>query len=289
MERRPHVGASTSGRPEPERVRLSCRRRRRRDDPRRRRLVDPGRAGARTGEVDYGYLVDDADEPLPDPRSRRQPARRARPLAHLRPHAPSPGPTTPGPDASSPGRSIYELHLGTFTPEGTLDAAAERLDHLVAPRCRPGRAAAGERLQRHPQLGLRRRPLVGRRRGVRRPRGVPALRRRRPRRRARRDPGRRAQPPRTVRQLPAGLRALPEDRGRERLGLLDQPRRRGVGGGTPLHPRQRADVVHRPPRRRRCASTPCTRSPTSSDDAPARGDGRSRWARCRRTCADRSR
>ena len=27
---------------------------------------------------------------------------------------------------------LYELHLGTFTPEGTLDAAIERLDHLVA-------------------------------------------------------------------------------------------------------------------------------------------------------------
>ena len=26
---------------------------------------------------------------------------------------------------------IYELHVGTFTPEGTLDAAADRLDHLV--------------------------------------------------------------------------------------------------------------------------------------------------------------
>ena len=25
---------------------------------------------------------------------------------------------------------IYELHLGTFTPEGTLDAALGRLDHL---------------------------------------------------------------------------------------------------------------------------------------------------------------
>ena len=29
------------------------------------------------------------------------------------------------------GTVIYELHVGTFTPEGTLDAAAERLDHLV--------------------------------------------------------------------------------------------------------------------------------------------------------------
>ncbi len=29
------------------------------------------------------------------------------------------------------GSVIYELHVGTFTPGGTLDAAAERLDHLV--------------------------------------------------------------------------------------------------------------------------------------------------------------
>ena len=28
------------------------------------------------------------------------------------------------------GSVIYELHLGTFTPEGTFDAAIERLDHL---------------------------------------------------------------------------------------------------------------------------------------------------------------
>ncbi|MGH3507544.1 MAG: malto-oligosyltrehalose trehalohydrolase [Nocardioidaceae bacterium] len=30
-----------------------------------------------------------------------------------------------------PGSVIYELHVGTFTPAGTLDAAIERLDHLV--------------------------------------------------------------------------------------------------------------------------------------------------------------
>jgi len=30
------------------------------------------------------------------------------------------------------GAVIYELHVGTFTPEGTLDAAADRLDHLAA-------------------------------------------------------------------------------------------------------------------------------------------------------------
>ena len=30
------------------------------------------------------------------------------------------------------GGVIYELHVGTFTPEGTLTAAIDRLDHLVA-------------------------------------------------------------------------------------------------------------------------------------------------------------
>jgi maltooligosyltrehalose trehalohydrolase len=33
--------------------------------------------------------------------------------------------------ASLPGAVIYELHVGTFTPEGTLDAAITHLDHLV--------------------------------------------------------------------------------------------------------------------------------------------------------------
>jgi maltooligosyltrehalose trehalohydrolase len=31
-----------------------------------------------------------------------------------------------------PGSVLYELHIGTFTPEGTFDSAIERLDHLVA-------------------------------------------------------------------------------------------------------------------------------------------------------------
>jgi malto-oligosyltrehalose trehalohydrolase len=31
-----------------------------------------------------------------------------------------------------PGAVIYELHVGTFTPAGTFDAAIERLDHLTA-------------------------------------------------------------------------------------------------------------------------------------------------------------
>ena len=35
-----------------------------------------------------------------------------------------------GPAGSCAGAVIYELHVGTFTPEGTFDAAIERLDHL---------------------------------------------------------------------------------------------------------------------------------------------------------------
>jgi maltooligosyltrehalose trehalohydrolase len=82
------------------------------------------------GEVDYGYLLDDATEVRPDPRSRRQPdgvhgrSRTFDPTAFA------------WTDRSWTGRQlagavIYELHLGTFTPEGTLDAAAARLGHLV--------------------------------------------------------------------------------------------------------------------------------------------------------------
>lgn len=86
-----------------------------------------GEAEARDGSR-YGFAVDDGPL-LPDPRSRRQPD---------------------GPDGLSavvdhgryawrtewagrplPGAVLYELHVGTYTPEGTLDAAAERLGHLV--------------------------------------------------------------------------------------------------------------------------------------------------------------
>lgn len=79
---------------------------------------------------DYGYLLDDATTPVPDPRSRRQPegvhglSRTDDPLAWE------------WSDTSWTGRQlagavIYEMHVGTFTPQGTLDSAITRLDHLV--------------------------------------------------------------------------------------------------------------------------------------------------------------
>jgi maltooligosyltrehalose trehalohydrolase len=78
----------------------------------------------------YGYLVDGRG-PFPDPRSRRQPDG-----VHglSAPYDPAGFAWTDGdwPGREVRGRVIYELHLGTFTPAGTLDAAVERLDDLVA-------------------------------------------------------------------------------------------------------------------------------------------------------------
>ncbi|MGA1838407.1 malto-oligosyltrehalose trehalohydrolase [Herbiconiux sp. 11R-BC] len=78
--------------------------------------------------LDYGYLVD-GEGPHPDPRSRRQPAG-----VHGLSRTDDPAGQVWHDDgwAGLPidRAEIYELHLGTFTPEGTLDAAAARLGHL---------------------------------------------------------------------------------------------------------------------------------------------------------------
>ena len=79
--------------------------------------------------TDYAYRLDDGED-LPDPRSAWQPdgvhgPSRVFDASHLT-----------WTDDGWRGRDllgavIYELHVGTFTPEGTLDAAARRLDHLT--------------------------------------------------------------------------------------------------------------------------------------------------------------
>ncbi|GEC03812.1 malto-oligosyltrehalose trehalohydrolase [Streptomyces spinoverrucosus] len=114
--------------PQAGRVTLHC------DGATRAMEHDPDRAGWWIVEADardgtrYGFTVDDGPV-RPDPRSRRQPD---------------------GPDGLSavldhglhtwraewsgrplPGVVLYELHVGTYTREGTLDAAAERLGHLA--------------------------------------------------------------------------------------------------------------------------------------------------------------
>ena len=122
---------------------------------RRRRLVDAGRAGAgRRGRLR-----------LPRRRRRDPQARpavavaargRARPVAHLRPRRLRLD--RPGLDGSPAGR------LGRLraAPRHLHPRGHPRRRDRPAPapgraRRRPGRAAAGQRRQRHPQLGLRRR------------------------------------------------------------------------------------------------------------------------------------
>ena len=73
--------------------------------------------------TDYAFALD-GGEPLPDPRSAWQPRGVHGPSRVVRPRPRTPGatPAGAGRDARS-ARSFYELHVGTFTPEGTFDAA----------------------------------------------------------------------------------------------------------------------------------------------------------------------
>jgi maltooligosyltrehalose trehalohydrolase len=79
---------------------------------------------------DYAFLLDDDPKPLPDPRSRWQPngvhaaSRRYVP-------ADQDWPSSDWTGRQLAGGVVYELHIGTFTEEGTLAAAIGKLDHLV--------------------------------------------------------------------------------------------------------------------------------------------------------------
>ncbi|MEC4614265.1 malto-oligosyltrehalose trehalohydrolase [Tsukamurella tyrosinosolvens] len=84
------------------------------------RVTAPASPGAR-----YGFLFDDDETVLPDPRSPRQPDGVHGPSALI--------PEVDGPrwaGRALRGAVVYELHIGAFTPEGTFDAAIERLPHL---------------------------------------------------------------------------------------------------------------------------------------------------------------
>lgn len=96
----------------------------------------PGSAGWWRAEVpearsdaNYGFLLDDDETPLPDPRSVHQPYGVRGPSRRYDHNAFtwSDGGWT---GRALPGGVIYELHIGTFTEGGTFDAAIERLDHL---------------------------------------------------------------------------------------------------------------------------------------------------------------
>ncbi len=100
-------------------------------------MSGPNRQGWWKGEVeaagagaDYGFLVDDDAKCYPDPRSQWQPngvhglSRVYEQTAFVWTDAGFQAP----PLASG---ILYELHIGTFTTEGTLDAAADKLEYLA--------------------------------------------------------------------------------------------------------------------------------------------------------------
>jgi maltooligosyltrehalose trehalohydrolase len=86
-------------------------------------LVPIARAGMR-----YRYRLDNG-EIYPDPCSRYQPDGPHGPSLIVDPSAYE-WRTTAWNGVRMPGQVIYELHVGTFTPLGTLDAASEQLDEL---------------------------------------------------------------------------------------------------------------------------------------------------------------
>jgi maltooligosyltrehalose trehalohydrolase len=84
-------------------------------------VVAPARAGD-----DYLFVVD--DQPLPDPCTRFQPEGLRGPSRVVAPARPSPLTQMPSPAELV----IYELHVGTFSPEGTFGGAIPYLEGLAS-------------------------------------------------------------------------------------------------------------------------------------------------------------
>jgi maltooligosyltrehalose trehalohydrolase len=84
---------------------------------------------AKTGD-DYGFMLD-GEGPFPDPRSAFQP-QGVNGLSRVVDHAAFGWRDAHWQAPPLSSAVIYELHIGTFTPEGTFAAAVGQLDHLVA-------------------------------------------------------------------------------------------------------------------------------------------------------------
>src|SRR5215212_2658766 len=97
--------------------------------------AEPGGYFAGSAQTDagafYRFRVDGAEALHPDPASRSQPEGPHRSSCIV---DPARFPWTDGkwPGVRLPGQIIYEMHIGTFTPEGTWRAAAEQLPELAA-------------------------------------------------------------------------------------------------------------------------------------------------------------
>ncbi len=86
-------------------------------------------SSAKTGD-DYGFILD-GEGPFPDPRSPSQPngVHKLSRLVDQNSFQWTDEKFQAPPLSSA---IIYELHVGTFTPQGTFLSAIEKLDHLVA-------------------------------------------------------------------------------------------------------------------------------------------------------------
>ncbi len=79
---------------------------------------------------DYAFMVDDDPTPLPDPRSRWQP-HGVHGASRVYDDSRFQWSDAGWRGVQLAGSVLYELHVGTFTEDGTLDSATGRLDHLV--------------------------------------------------------------------------------------------------------------------------------------------------------------
>ncbi len=80
--------------------------------------------------ADYAYRLPEVEAPLPDPRSPWQPQGVHGP-SRVYDHSAFGWTDEAWTGRQLPGAVLYELHIGTFTAEGTFDSAIDRLDHLV--------------------------------------------------------------------------------------------------------------------------------------------------------------
>jgi len=78
---------------------------------------------------DYGFLIDDDPTVYPDPRAQRQP-RGVHALSRLYDHSEFEWHDQLWRGSPKTGAIIYELHIGTFSEEGTFDGAIKHLDYL---------------------------------------------------------------------------------------------------------------------------------------------------------------
>jgi maltooligosyltrehalose trehalohydrolase len=81
--------------------------------------------------IDYGFLVDDDSTPYPDPRSQWQPVG-VHGLSRIYDQTLFQWNDAKFQAPPLASAIIYELHIGTFTPEGTFDSAIDKIDYLLA-------------------------------------------------------------------------------------------------------------------------------------------------------------